>query len=237
MVAAFVGMLTIVLAAWLWKREPRRWVKRLGAAALATVVAQGVLGGITVLFFLPTAISVSHACLAQIFFCLTVTLALVTGERWKQPASPALDQGAPPLGQLAIFTVAAIFLQLAMGAALRHKGFGITPHLGGAGVVTFMVLWTLYRVISQHAGQPAVMRPAGTLAALLVAQLALGAASYYVRWVTRDAPQPLPEMVWVTVAHVATGALTLAASVWLALEARRGLIPAERGRERAAIAA
>ncbi|HYM13676.1 MAG TPA: COX15/CtaA family protein, partial [Bryobacterales bacterium] len=101
MVATLVGMLTIVLAAWLWKREPRRWVKRLGAAALATVVAQGVLGGITVLFFLPTLISVSHACLAQIFFCLTVTLALVTGERWKEPTAPVPDRGAPPLGQLA----------------------------------------------------------------------------------------------------------------------------------------
>ena len=72
MVAATVGLLTVVLAFWLWRAEPRRWVRRLGWVALATVVAQGVLGGITVLFYLPVAVSVAHACLAQIFFCLVV---------------------------------------------------------------------------------------------------------------------------------------------------------------------
>ena len=75
-------MLTIVLALWLWRSEPRRWVRRLGALAVATILAQATLGGITVLFYLPVAISVSHACLAQIFFCLTVSVALFTRCDW-----------------------------------------------------------------------------------------------------------------------------------------------------------
>src|ERR1700745_3689359 len=51
LIASTVGFLTIVLAAWLWLADERRWMKRLGAAALGAVILQGVLGGVTVLFF------------------------------------------------------------------------------------------------------------------------------------------------------------------------------------------
>ena len=228
MVAGFVGLLTIGLVFWLWRCEPRRWVRRLGLAALGAVVAQALLGGATVLLMLPTVVSVGHACLAQIFFCLTITLALATGPRWLQEPVPRvslrLEPGFPPLPTLTIVTTAAIFLQLILGAALRHKGFGIAPHLAGAAVVTALVMWTFYRVLSAHSEQPTLLRAAVSLGLLLVAQLFLGAASYLVREATRDAVQPLPMMVWITVAHVATGALTLASSVWLALESHRLLL-------------
>jgi cytochrome c oxidase assembly protein subunit 15 len=197
-----------------------------GYAALGVVVAQGLLGGITVLFFLPTPISVAHACLAQIFFSLTIVLALATSERWQQPAARVVEEDSPPLSQMTILTSAAIFLQLVMGAALRHKGFGILPHLIGAGVVTALVLWTLYRVLSRHSILPSVFQPAVTLGGLLMVQLLLGGASYLVREATAGAPQPMPVMVYITVAHVAVGAATLASSVWLMLEANRVLRPA-----------
>src|SRR6476469_4297583 len=87
LIASTVGFLTIILAVWLWRAEPRRWVRTLGFAALGAVILQGVLGGITVLFFLPTAISTAHAGLAQIFFCLTVAIALVTSRGWNAPPS------------------------------------------------------------------------------------------------------------------------------------------------------
>ena len=224
-VATTVGMLTIGLAVWLSRREPRRWVRRLGFTAVGAVVAQGILGGLTVLFFLPTPISVAHACLAQAFFCMTVTLALATGRRWQQPAVRIPDPQSPTLGQISILTTASIYLQLILGAALRHKGFGILPHLLGAAVVAGLVMWALYRVFTGHADQPVLTRPAGILGTLLFLQLLLGAASYMVREATRDAPQPLLVMVVITVAHVATGALTLATSLWLTLESRRLLAP------------
>src|SRR5436190_8226663 len=82
LIATTVGCLTIVLALWLWLREPRRWLKWLGVAALGAVVAQGVLGGLTVLFFLPAAISTAHAGLAEVFFCLVVAIALFTSPGW-----------------------------------------------------------------------------------------------------------------------------------------------------------
>jgi len=80
LIASTVGFLTIVLAAWLWRADPRRWMKRLGATALGAVVLQGVLGGVTVLFFLPSAVSTAHAALAEIFLCITVAIALFTSE-------------------------------------------------------------------------------------------------------------------------------------------------------------
>src|SRR3954464_343461 len=82
LIASTVGFLTIVLAAWIWRVERRRWMQWLGAAALAAVVLQGVLGGITVLFFLPAAVSTAHAALAEIFFCLTIAIALFTSPGW-----------------------------------------------------------------------------------------------------------------------------------------------------------
>jgi cytochrome c oxidase assembly protein subunit 15 len=85
LIATTVGLLTIGLVIWLWRAEPRRWVRRLGLAALAVVILQGLLGGLTVLLFLPDAISISHAGLAQIFFCMTVALALVTSPTWRAP--------------------------------------------------------------------------------------------------------------------------------------------------------
>jgi cytochrome c oxidase assembly protein subunit 15 len=226
MIAATVGLLTIILAVWLWRKEPRRWVRRLGLFALGAVVVQGILGGITVLFFLPTPVSVAHACLAQAFFCMTVTLALATGRRWQEPVARVGDPDLPTLSQLTTWTTAAVYFQLILGAALRHKGFGIVPHVAGALVVTALVFWTLYRVVSRHADQAALVRPGGVLGALLFLQLILGVASYLAREATANAPQPMPVMVWTTVTHVATGALTLAASLWLNLESRRLLAPA-----------
>jgi len=80
LIASTVGFLIVILAAWLWRAETRRWVRRLGYLALAAVITQGVLGGITVLWYLPDPISIAHASLAQLVFCLTMTIALVTSQ-------------------------------------------------------------------------------------------------------------------------------------------------------------
>src|SRR6266446_5493680 len=108
--AALVGCLTVVLALWTVVGEPRPGVRALGLLALLAVVLQGVLGGVTVLYKLPLAVSVTHACLAQAFFCLTVTLALVTGAGWTT-ARPR--EVAPRLARLAAFTTSLVFALLA----------------------------------------------------------------------------------------------------------------------------
>jgi cytochrome c oxidase assembly protein subunit 15 len=220
MIASFVGILTIILALWLWRAEERGWVKKLGWAALAAVVAQGLLGGLTVIFLLPTAVSVGHACLAQLFFSTTVVLALVTSPGWRRGfPEPRADAGSPSLRTLCAAANAAIFTQLLMGAALRHKGFGIIPHLVGAALVAVLVVWVLARVVSSFAGEARLLSRALTLNVLVMLQLVLGSASYWIRQLTADYPQPMLPMVALTVAHVAVGAVILATSIVLTFEA------------------
>ena len=230
MVATFVGLLTIVLALWLWRREPRRWVRRLGLVALGAVIAQGVLGGLTVWFYLPVPISVAHACLAQIFFGTVVSLALFTGPWWQSDLSHLEDAGTPRVRSLAIWSVAAIFLQLVLGAALRHGGFGIVPHLVGAAVVTLLVFWTAGALRRRYPNTLVLRRSSRLLHVLLGVQLLLGGAAWWSRVVAREFPQPIPVTVWLTVAHTVTGALVLAAALGVTLVCDRILNPS---RERA----
>ncbi len=227
MVASFVGFLTIILAVWLWRAEQRRWVRNLGWAALGGVIAQGVLGGMTVLFLLPTAVSVAHACLAQLFFSATVVLALVTSRSWRdlevQPQLRERDTGRLSLPALCVTVNFAVFAQLLMGAAFRHKGIGIVPHLLGAAVVAAAVFWLLARVARHYSAVSAILSWTMALNGIVMLQLVLGAGAYWIREVTRDAVQPLWSMVGITVGHVALGALILAASVVLTFQVRHVL--------------
>ena len=238
MIASFVGLLTIVLAGWLWKAETRGWIKKLGLAAILAVIAQGVLGGLTVIFLLPVAISVSHACLAQLFFCMIVSLAWFTSPSWHkqhEELGPRLpDRGAPSLRSLCLTANVAVFLQLMMGAALRHKGFGIIPHLIGAVVVAALLVWILSRLVTEYPGRPEILRWALMLNGMVMLQLVLGAGTYWIREITEAAAQPLLPMVLLTVAHVAAGALILAVSVILSIQvhARLDHSTADMGKQR-----
>src|SRR5215831_17050479 len=95
LVATGVGMLTIVLAAWLWTAEHGSWLRWMGFVALGAIVAQGVLGGITVLLLLPPAISTAHAALAEIFFCITVAIAVFTSPAWRRAYGDPDDERHP----------------------------------------------------------------------------------------------------------------------------------------------
>src|SRR5471032_775150 len=121
LVASTVGFLTIILAIWLWRRESRRWLRNLGFAALGAVILQGVLGGLRVTL-LKDEIGVFHACLAQGFFGLLIVITLATSRLWQRisivdvPFVPART-----LARIAIFTTAVIYIQLALGATMRHQ--------------------------------------------------------------------------------------------------------------------
>src|SRR6188768_3323599 len=123
LIASSVGFLSIVLAAWLWRSDDRRWMRWMGVAALGAVVAQGVLGGMTVLFFLPAPISTAHAGLAEIFFCLTVAIALFTSPGWMATTTPASTDVT--LRRVATTTTGLIYLQILLGATMRHTGAGL----------------------------------------------------------------------------------------------------------------
>lgn len=124
--ASFVGFLTVILAVWVGIKEERRWVRWLTFYALGAVIFQGILGGLTVLYLLPTAISVSHGMLAQTFFSAVSIIALVTSEWWMNGTTGIDRDKNRILQNVAIAAVAAVFLQLAFGAVLRHTYSGLS---------------------------------------------------------------------------------------------------------------
>ena len=222
-VAEFVGFLTIVLAIWTWRAERRRWMRLLGVLALVTVVLQGILGGITVKFYLPAAVSSAHAALAQTFFCLVVSIALFTRRGWVEEVPRIeFDSRRPSLVTLTLLSIFVLYVQLILGAMFRHKGMGWWPHVVNAIVVAFVLTWTAVRALSFYSQIEAVRRPAIILTALLMGQLCLGFLAFQTRvaW-GHDAVQPEFPMVVSTVTHVAVGALLLATAMILAIQVWR----------------
>jgi cytochrome c oxidase assembly protein subunit 15 len=229
MIATAVGFLTVVLAIWLQARDSRAWMKRLGWVALAAVIAQGVLGGLTVLYLLPKAISISHACLAQLFFSTTVLFALFTSQPWQQEIPGADDSGWPNLRTLAWLTPLSVLAQIALGAAFRHKALGFVPHLAGSLLVAALIFYFALVVMTEY-GQLSLARWfARMLLWITGLQMVLGIVAYLTR-LTLSGVQPAALMVGFTVAHVATGALTMAFSLALGVLVLRSVRAADPSR-------
>ncbi len=228
--AGLVSFLTLGLAIWAARTEPRRWVRKLALLAFGLVIFQAILGGITVLLELPLAIAVTHAATAQAFFCLIVTFAAVTNPRFEAALSEPPSPHSDALRKLAALTTTAIYLQIIIGALMRHLGAGLAipdfplsfghlvppldsgfviinfAHRCGALVVTILILTTSLRVLGSFTGDSWIRKPAVALIALLLIQLTLGALTI---WSGRAV---LP-----TTAHVATGAAVLATSLLLTI--------------------
>jgi len=236
MVATTVGLLTIGLAVFLFWKEKRSWVKKLGLVALAGVVAQGLLGGLTVKLMLPLVVSAAHATLAQLFFCTTVSLAVFTSSSWNQDRPLIEESRSLPLRYLCVAAAVAIFLQLIIGATLRHSATWDKPlptdllltHIGGAVAVTLLLGSAALMILRRYGSEAFLARPAKIALSLLALQLLLGVAAYITRVASPNDPQPLNPMVAVTVAHVACGALVFATTIVLTLRVFKVLRPSEQ---------
>lgn len=229
LIASTVGFLCIVQALWLHFREPKRFVRILGWTSLGAVIVQGALGGLTVIFLLPKTISVSHAALAEIFFCLNVSIAFFTS-RWYGTLA-TMEKGAAPV-KMAWGLTALVFLQIFAGAVMRHLGAGLAipdfplsfgrvvpdfatkeivsayVHRVGGFVVAAAVIAMALRLLRYERTHP--LRGLAQLLLVVVgAQVLLGG---YVIW---SGKQP-----HITSLHVMTGASTLALSLILTLSAR-----------------
>lgn len=232
LIASAVGFLIMVLAFWLWRVEPRRWVRRLGFIALGAVITQGLLGGITVLWYLPDPISIAHASLAQLVFCMTVTIALVTSPGWRRGYTAGAWDFR--LARMALVTTILIYVQIVVGATMRHTDAGLAipdfplafgrlipplsdpkiaihfAHRFGALVVTTMILVTTWLVFSRHRASGQLWRPSVLLLVLLPIQITLGAIT-----VLANKPYIINSL------HVVTGASILVTSLVLTLRVHR----------------
>lgn len=223
MIATTVGLFTIVSLIWIFRVERRPWMRKLAIAALIAVIVQGVLGGITVIMLLPWWISSSHASLAQLFFSTTVAMALFTSRRWLAGQATIPEDAANPIRGLSLAAPICVLGQLFLGAAARHKAIGAIYHICGAPFVTGVVLWVSMRILLHYGRSRELRTSAVALIVITLTQVFLGIAAYMTRIAYADAVQPMPLMVTFTVLHVAVGALTLAASIVLAILVRRNL--------------
>ncbi len=232
MIASTVGFLTIILAIWTWRADDRPWMRWLGVGALGAVIVQGLLGGLTVLLLLPAPVSIGHAGLAQLFFCLTLSLALFTSSGWRSAIDPVDDPG---LRRAATATTVLVYSQILLGATMRHTEAGLaipdfplafgyvvppiwsTPiavhfaHRVGAVLVTCAAVLALSRVW-RHRDRRELARPALLLLLLIGTQIALGAT------VILSQLHPV-----INTAHVVNGALVLGTSLVLTLRSYRPL--------------
>jgi len=229
MIAAAVGLLTVIQAIWLQLREPKRVARVLGWCSVGAVIAQGVLGGVTVLLLLPHSVSIAHAGLAEIFFCLNTSIAFFTS-RWFR-ASRAMQKGDAPIG-LTSSLVLVTYAQILIGATMRHLGAGLAipdfplsfghlvppftsleiavnfAHRAGGVCVAALIIYTAIRLRRFESSHP-LRQLSNLLVTVVLIQIALGG---YVVW---SGKQPV-----ITSVHVMTGAATLALSLVTALTAR-----------------
>jgi cytochrome c oxidase assembly protein subunit 15 len=246
--AGTVALLTVLLAWQFWRHETRAWVRRIAYLAVVAVFVQALLGGITVLMFLPAAVSVSHAGLAQLFLGLLVTLALVTSKPWLR-ADFTLHRKAANrhLARLATAVTSMVYLQILLGAVVRHTGAGLAiadfplvfgglvpprfdsgiaihyAHRLGALLVLCLVSAVVWQVLRRFGEERTLVAPAITMAILTVIQIGLGGA------VVLTSRAVVPNTV-----HVAVGALVFANSLAMTLCAWRGVRVVERAAAAAA---
>ncbi|MBZ5644966.1 MAG: COX15/CtaA family protein [Acidobacteriia bacterium] len=226
-IATCIGILTIGLAVWLWRSEKRGWMRWMGVAALGGVIAQGILGGMTVRMFQPPPVSTAHATLAQLFFSTVVAIAVFTSPWWSREHLALEDPKSPSVRPLVVSTAVAVFLQLILGAAFRHKAFGIIPHLIGAVIVTMLIFMTAGALKRRFPHVPELRGCAKILHILIGVQLLLGGGAYWSRMYAAQFPQPIAIMVALTVIHTVTGALVLAATLVTSLIVFRLVSPAK----------
>ena len=136
--ATIVGFLTLLQFIAISFTSHPSWIKKTGLAALILVIAQGLFGGMTVIFFLPPSISIIHGVLAQTFFVSTIFIAYSLSESRKS------KREAPfPLSvrRAAVSLTLLVFVQLVLGALMRHTSSGLAipdfPKMGGLWIPTF----------------------------------------------------------------------------------------------------
>ncbi|XZE54600.1 COX15/CtaA family protein [Planctomycetaceae bacterium SH139] len=250
LLAAVVGFVAIVLFATAWWVEPRRWVVWLAGGVLASVIIQGILGGMRVVLD-ARLLAMIHGCFGPAFFALCTATAVVTSKWWWTASAGVLDQKGQTVtvgrwAQRAAVGLAVLcYVQLLLGAQLRHLQAETSPtafrHLVETHVGTALLVWLIGGFLAIRlwgCGDLALSRPARWLVGLLSLQIGLGLATWIVNYGVPLSTEQWPAGMWpplssyvilskgyiesgIVTAHVATGSLLIACSVMLWLRTGR----------------
>src|SRR5258708_25917280 len=183
-IAAVMGFLVLFRAIWLWKRDPRPWMRWFGVTAVGGVVAQAFLGGQVVRQLLHYWLPVLHASFAQIVFAAVLSIAVFTSKWWVSDQPQLEDSGSPSIHFLATLNAVVIYVKLILGAGFRHKEIPIWPHMGGALLVLGVVIWTAVALRKRFGHSRELSRARVMLHAIFGAQFLLGFGAYWSRLTT-----------------------------------------------------
>jgi cytochrome c oxidase assembly protein subunit 15 len=238
LLASLVGLISIGLVVCVWRLDGRSWVRGLSVLALALVISQGVLGGMRVVLE-ERGLAMIHGVTGPLFFAVAIALAVFTSRTWQTDASPSQDFRAGGIPRLAIASCVLVYLQMMLGAVLRHVPVAAQPdtfslavklHLTMAGVLSLHIVALVWMIL-RHGREFA--RHAVALLSVLVAQLVLGAGTWAVKYAVPQWAEPFspfrPGAIvdggWlqthIVTAHMALGSALLATTLSLALLAAR----------------
>jgi hypothetical protein len=222
-----VCIFTVTFAFLLWRSNYQRYLKNLGVitAGVFFAVVLVVLSHLGNLF--PAAVSVVYTVGIQIFFCLTVCLALFTRTDWRWNELKMPDLASPSMRQVLVFTTTAVFVQPVLGAGFRQKELGIAPHLVLGIAVMVCSLWVLEMALTKFPHLRAFKISAVFLAQVVGLQFFLGIISLSMTLNARAVPGPQPGLIVMNVTHAAIGLLILATSLFVTCQGFKYFGPAE----------
>lgn len=218
-IAAFVGLLSLTLAVWITLSDKRKWLIGLAWSSIVLVFLQALLGGLTVLLKLPPAISISHAVIGQTFFGLLVATAFFLSPYYEQNQDSAGTSRDPKLARLALIGLGMVYLQLILGAAVRHTDHGVIEHIVFAALLTGHLLAFSFYALYHHPARKVLIRLVACLGATLVTQVFLGVGAFSFKVLIPETQQPTAVKVLFTAFHQSVGAVVLALLVLLWLVA------------------
>ncbi len=218
MIAGSVGILTLILAIAVQIYGKWTALKKLAWAAVGLVVVQAVLGGVTVLLMLPPVVSIAHACLGPTFFCLIVSIVYLLGPGANREISIAKRES---IGPFLIATTGLLYLQLFLGATVRHTGHAIMPHVLAAFLVLISVLVLTLKIAQMQKEDLLLSGLSRFLGFAVLVQFFLGIGSFVFTQMLRSGYAPSGGEVLFTSAHQTLGVLILATGVVMTVRVYR----------------
>jgi len=217
--AVFVGLLLAGLAVWLAMARKRRELSQFGWIVFSIFLVEGLLG--TALGSLSPLTDILHALIGQICFAAVMAITLFTSERWQRGPNFIEDSWHPPLRKLAFFLPAIVILQIFLGAAFRYRAASVLWHILNAMILLLSILIVCVFLVRQFPQHPSLRPAAIALGGIAAVQVFLGFTTFLLLLLF---PENSPSVIVVSVVHVATGGLTLAATVVLAAQIRYNVV-------------
>lgn len=230
LIASTVGFLTLILTVLIQLKDPRGFMKKLGWAALALVIVQALFGGLIIHSFRHPAVSMTHACIAQAFFCVTIAIAVFTSKTWFRDLETPTVLRPANRGYLGFlkFAVFVIYIQVVMGSGVRHSNDSadmflpyLMAHIAGAFAVIFTVIWFNLRTWHVYSDIKPLRLAAIWSGALVLYQILFGILSIFANRSRLQPEMAQTTDVIVSTAHLLGGATLLTLMFGTMLRAHR----------------